>query len=120
MKRLGRIVVFDVVLGTWCSYFGFDGMLGCDDFGWLGGCCCYGGIEMKIGCCCDEKKSCSTFGFDCFLAHYPSTLDVDYHLDGNCFDLEKGRVDGCCNSHWLPQGHVPLEFDGIGRCNVWC
>jgi len=117
MEELGLdFVVYDVVLGTCCSCFGF----GWSGFGWLGSWCCYGNIGMKIGCCCDEKESCSIFGFDCFLVHYLSTLDVDYHLDGNCFDLEKDRVDDCCNSHWLPQEHVPLEFDGIGRCNVWC
>ena len=116
MRRFGWIVVYGVVLGIWCSCFGF----GCGDFGWLGGCCCYGGIEMKIGCCCNEKKSCSIFGFDCSLVHYPSTLDFDYYHESSCFGLEKDRADGCYSSHWLQQGHAPLEFDGIDRCNVWC
>ncbi|XLU24220.1 hypothetical protein S245_060286, partial [Arachis hypogaea] len=69
--------------------FGF----GCGDFGWLGGCCCCGGIEMKIGCCCNEKKSYSIFGFDCSHVHYPSTLDFDYYHESSYFGLEKDRED---------------------------
>ncbi|KAL4329481.1 hypothetical protein AHAS_Ahas13G0304400 [Arachis hypogaea] len=66
MEEFGWIVVYGAVLRTWCSCFGF----GWSGLGRLGSWCCYGGIGMRIGCCCGEKKSCSTFDFDCFLVHY--------------------------------------------------
>ncbi|KAL4391297.1 hypothetical protein AHAS_Ahas03G0231000 [Arachis hypogaea] len=95
------------------------GMVGYGDFGWLDGCCC--DIGMRIGGCCgSERRSCSIFDFDCSLVHSPFTLDWNYYYESNCFDLEIDRVDGCCSLHWLPQGHSPLVFDGIGQCNMYC